>query len=48
MGAAGREWMLRDWALPALVQRLRDLLAGDSTCGDPAPYLPSRDCAPLR
>jgi len=31
MGAAGREWMLRDWALPALVQRWRGLLAGDST-----------------
>jgi phosphatidylinositol alpha-1,6-mannosyltransferase len=28
MGAAGREWMLRDWALPALVQRLRGLLSG--------------------
>ena len=28
MGAAGREWMLRDWAMPALVQRLRGLLVG--------------------
>ena len=28
MGAAGREWMLRDWAMPALVQRLRGLLSG--------------------
>jgi phosphatidylinositol alpha-1,6-mannosyltransferase len=27
-GAAGRAWMLRDWALPALVERLRGLLAG--------------------
>ena len=48
MGTAGREWMLRDWALPALVQRLRGLLAGESIGGDPAPYHPSRDCAPLR
>ena len=28
MGAAGREWMLRDWALPALVERLRGFLDG--------------------
>jgi phosphatidylinositol alpha-1,6-mannosyltransferase len=28
MGAAGREWMLRDWALPALVERLRGFLGG--------------------
>jgi phosphatidyl-myo-inositol dimannoside synthase len=28
MGAAGREWMLRDWALPALVERLRGFLSG--------------------
>jgi phosphatidylinositol alpha-1,6-mannosyltransferase len=28
MGGAGRAWMLRDWALPALVTRLRGLLAG--------------------
>jgi phosphatidylinositol alpha-1,6-mannosyltransferase len=28
MGAAGREWMVRDWALPALVQRLQVLLSG--------------------
>jgi phosphatidylinositol alpha-1,6-mannosyltransferase len=28
MGAAGRAWMLRDWALPALVARLRQLLSG--------------------
>ena len=38
MGAAGREWMLREWALPALVQRLRQLLAG----GSPARLRPSR------
>jgi phosphatidylinositol alpha-1,6-mannosyltransferase len=36
MGAAGREWMLREWALPALVQRLRQLLAGGSPCPGPA------------
>jgi phosphatidylinositol alpha-1,6-mannosyltransferase len=29
MGAAGRQWMLRDWALPALVDRLHRLLGGD-------------------
>jgi phosphatidyl-myo-inositol dimannoside synthase len=28
MGAAGREWMLRDWSWPALVHRLRALLTG--------------------
>jgi phosphatidylinositol alpha-1,6-mannosyltransferase len=28
MGAAGREWMLRDWAWPGLVDRLRGLLSG--------------------
>jgi len=28
MGAAGREWMLRAWSWPALVLRLRGLLAG--------------------
>ncbi len=28
MGAAGREWMVRDWALPALVERLRGVLDG--------------------
>ena len=28
MGAAGRELMLRDWALPALVGRLRGFLSG--------------------
>ena len=27
-GAAGRAWMLRDWVLPALVERLRGLLGG--------------------
>jgi phosphatidyl-myo-inositol dimannoside synthase len=36
MGAAGREWMLRDWALPALVDRLRTLLTGV-----PAPVPPT-------
>ena len=28
MGAAGREWMLADWTLPALVHRLRGFLDG--------------------
>ncbi|GEL17166.1 glycosyltransferase family 4 protein [Pseudonocardia asaccharolytica] len=28
MGAAGREWMLRDWSWPALVRRLRGFLEG--------------------
>lgn len=28
MGAAAREWMLRDWAFPALVERLRGFLDG--------------------
>jgi phosphatidylinositol alpha-1,6-mannosyltransferase len=28
LGAAGRAWMLRDWALPALVERLRGFLDG--------------------
>jgi phosphatidylinositol alpha-1,6-mannosyltransferase len=28
MGAAGRSWMLREWALPALVDRLHGLLGG--------------------
>jgi phosphatidylinositol alpha-1,6-mannosyltransferase len=37
MGAAGREWMLRDWALPALVQRLQGLLAGGTGCPAPPP-----------
>jgi phosphatidylinositol alpha-1,6-mannosyltransferase len=39
MGAAGREWMLRDWALPALVGRLRGFLSGAPT---PAPCPPER------
>lgn len=30
MGAAGREWMRREWSWPALVTRLRALLAGTS------------------
>jgi phosphatidyl-myo-inositol dimannoside synthase len=33
MGAAGREWMLRDWALPALAARMRGFL----TTPEPAP-----------
>jgi phosphatidylinositol alpha-1,6-mannosyltransferase len=28
MGAAGREWMLRDWTWPARVARLSALLTG--------------------
>jgi phosphatidylinositol alpha-1,6-mannosyltransferase len=45
MGAAGREWMLSEWALPGLVQRLRWLLAGGSSC--PAPPVPDAvaDCS---
>ncbi len=50
MGAAGREWMLRDWALPALVRRLHGLLAGapastptaDPTGSRPAEPVPER------
>jgi phosphatidyl-myo-inositol dimannoside synthase len=38
MGAAGREWMLRDWTLPALVARLRTLLSGaPAEVSPPAP-----------
>jgi phosphatidylinositol alpha-1,6-mannosyltransferase len=44
MGAAGREWMQRDWALPGLVARLRVLLAGESGVASPAP----RRAAPYR
>jgi phosphatidyl-myo-inositol dimannoside synthase len=29
MGAAGRAWMQREWSLPALARRLRQLLAAD-------------------
>jgi phosphatidylinositol alpha-1,6-mannosyltransferase len=39
MGAAGREWMLAQWTWPALVRRLRGLLAGapvDPAGVDPA------------
>ena len=36
-GAAGREWMLRDWALPALVARLRGFLAGPAAARAPGP-----------
>jgi len=38
-GAAGRDWMLRDWAMPALVQRLHGLLSGSLA----APAGPVRD-----
>jgi phosphatidylinositol alpha-1,6-mannosyltransferase len=31
MGAAGRAWMLQDWALPSLVERLRGFLGGAPT-----------------
>jgi phosphatidylinositol alpha-1,6-mannosyltransferase len=41
MGAAGREWMLRDWALPTLVARLRGLLAGASAGSTAAPASPA-------
>jgi phosphatidylinositol alpha-1,6-mannosyltransferase len=41
MGAAGREWMLRDWALPTLVARLRGLLAGASASSTSAPASPA-------
>ena len=44
MGAAGRAWMLRDWALPALVTRLRALLAGAAPPRSPA--LRSRTAGP--
>ena len=39
LGAAGRDWMLRDWAMPALVERLRGLLSGSLA----APAVPVRD-----
>jgi phosphatidyl-myo-inositol dimannoside synthase len=41
MGAAGREWMLREWALPALVERLRGLLAGAPGGTTAAPVSPA-------
>ncbi len=41
LGTAGRDWMLRDWAMPALVQRLRGLLSGSLA----APAVPVRDRA---
>ncbi|MGZ8751227.1 MAG: glycosyltransferase family 4 protein, partial [Pseudonocardia sp.] len=41
LGAAGRDWMLRDWAMPGLVQRLRGLLSGSLA----APAVPVRDRA---
>ncbi|MFC5993404.1 glycosyltransferase family 4 protein [Pseudonocardia hispaniensis] len=34
MGAAGRAWMLRDWAWPARVRRLRGLLDGAAVPAD--------------
>jgi phosphatidyl-myo-inositol dimannoside synthase len=40
MGAAGRAWMLRDWALPALVARLGELLSG-APVATPAPADPA-------
>jgi phosphatidylinositol alpha-1,6-mannosyltransferase len=42
MGAAGREWMVRDWALPALVQRLQGLLGGGPACPAPPVQEPVR------
>ncbi len=39
LGTAGRDWMLRDWAMPALVERLRGLLSGSLA----APSVPVRD-----
>ena len=47
MGAAGRAWMLHDWALPALVGRLRGFLAGPDAqagCATP-PYSASTSSA---
>jgi phosphatidyl-myo-inositol dimannoside synthase len=46
MGVAGREWMLRDWALPALVQRLRGLLAGPAALSVPVREQPSACVTP--
>jgi len=43
MGAAGRQWMLREWALPALVARLHTLLHGAAT----VPLPTSAERAPL-
>ena len=40
MGAAGREWMRRDWALPGRVARLQELLAGGP--------VPAREPTPAR
>lgn len=48
MGAAGREWMLRDWALPALVQRLRHLLSGEPPAPRSAPAARTREDADSR
>ena len=45
MGAAGRDWMLREWALPALVERLRRLLAGSLAAAVRSPRTPTGCCA---
>ena len=42
MGAAGREWMVRDWAFPALVHRLQGLLGGGPVCPAPSVREPVR------
>jgi phosphatidylinositol alpha-1,6-mannosyltransferase len=47
MGVAGREWMLRDWALPALVQRLRGLLDDDPVSTLPADPADPADSLPV-
>ena len=44
VGAAGRDWMLRDWAMPALVERLRGLLCG--LARRPVPCRYATGCAP--
>jgi phosphatidylinositol alpha-1,6-mannosyltransferase len=41
MGAAAREWMLRDWAFPALVDRLRGFLSGGPASALSAPPTPA-------
>jgi phosphatidylinositol alpha-1,6-mannosyltransferase len=47
MGAAGRSWMLREWALPALVDRLHGLLGGGgTTCASDAVASPSGHMVP--
>jgi len=44
MGAAGRDWVEREWRWDVLAQRLRSLLAGGDGLHDPAPNL--RDGTP--